>query len=141
MTDNSQAAHKAALIKNALSATETETKPVVGSYMTASVIHTLGGSYGRFDLDKLLSDASEDQLDKALAQLKAHLDRLPAVLHPTRRVRHKKRGTTYEVIGTARLQAASPLPDDATLVLYRGDDDQIWARYVAEFEDGRFENV
>ena len=59
----------------------------------------------------------------------------------TRRVRHKKRGTIYEVIGHARLQAAGTLPDDATLILYRGDDGQVWAREVSEFEDGRFENV
>lgn len=59
----------------------------------------------------------------------------------TRRVRHKKRGTVYAVLGHARLQTNSPLPDDATLILYRGEDGQIWAREISEFEDGRFENA
>jgi hypothetical protein len=59
----------------------------------------------------------------------------------TRRVRHKKRGTTYEVIGTAELQMATDLVDGAFLTIYRGEDGKWWARQEDEFEDGRFEEV
>lgn len=59
----------------------------------------------------------------------------------TRVVRHKKRGTTYEVIGTAELQMATDLGDGAFLTVYRGEDGKWWARQEDEFEDGRFEDV
>ena len=59
----------------------------------------------------------------------------------TRRVRHQKRGTTYEVIGTAELQMDTDLVDGAFLTIYRGEDGKWWARQEDEFEDGRFEDV
>lgn len=58
-----------------------------------------------------------------------------------RRVRHKKRGTTYTVIGTAELQMATDLVDGAHLTIYRGEDGKWWARQEHEFEDGRFEDM
>jgi len=59
------------------------------------------------------------------------------------RWRHKKRGTHYTELGTARLQLASPvvIEEGAVLVVYRGDDGVLWARPEAEFKDGRFEQV
>ena len=59
------------------------------------------------------------------------------------RWRHKKRGTYYTALGTARLQLASPvvIEEGAVLVIYRGDDGVLWARPEAEFKDGRFEQV
>lgn len=60
----------------------------------------------------------------------------------TRRWRHKKRGTTYVEIGRATLQAATgPAGEGDTLVIYRGEDGQLWAREAHEFEDGRFDEV
>ncbi len=57
------------------------------------------------------------------------------------RYRHLKRGTVYEVIGTAELQAGQPQLEHAELVIYRGEDGKLWARNSAEFHDGRFERV
>lgn len=60
------------------------------------------------------------------------------VLHS--RWRHVKRGTRYLVVGIARMQCADDL-DDAPLVVYRGQDGQLWARPRIEFLDGRFEKL
>lgn len=52
---------------------------------------------------------------------------------------HVKRGTTYEVIGTAELQMSNDLlVDGSEMVVYRGDDGKLWAREEGEFTDGRF---
>jgi hypothetical protein len=53
--------------------------------------------------------------------------------------RHKIRGSTYRVIGRVTLQTGGPIGDDQELVIYRGDDGQLWARSITEFCDGRFE--
>ncbi len=55
--------------------------------------------------------------------------------------RHVKRGTVYEVIGRASLQNANcaQLSEAACMVIYRGDDGNLWAREESEFMDGRFE--
>ncbi|GAA3266074.1 hypothetical protein GCM10020258_46170 [Sphingomonas yabuuchiae] len=49
-----------------------------------------------------------------------------------------KRGTVYQVIGTAELQAGQPQLEHAELVIYRGEDGKLWARNSGEFHDGRF---
>ena len=51
---------------------------------------------------------------------------------------HVKRGTTYEVIGIAELQAGQLQAEHAELVIYRGEDGKLWARNSGEFTDGRF---
>jgi hypothetical protein len=77
-------------------------------------------------------------------------------------VRHKKRGTTYEVIGVGKMQAedwcqfttevnhsegreyaiAGKAVDMREVTIYRSTDDgQIWVRPVEEFNDGRFERA
>lgn len=54
--------------------------------------------------------------------------------------RHVKRGSEYEVLGTARLQIGThPDLDYAVLTVYRDQQDQTWARPIKEFNDGRFE--
>jgi hypothetical protein len=55
--------------------------------------------------------------------------------------RHKRRGSTYTVLGRAILQTSAPIGDDQELVVYRGKDGELWARSVAEFCDGRFERL
>jgi hypothetical protein len=59
------------------------------------------------------------------------------------RWRHKKRGTTYEEIGRAKLQASDTggMGDHHPMVVYRGEDGQLWVRPEDEFEDGRFERL
>lgn len=57
--------------------------------------------------------------------------------------RHRKRGTTYHVIGSAKLQAADVggMSDNETMIVYRGEDGQLWVRPADEFDDGRFEAI
>lgn len=57
------------------------------------------------------------------------------------RWRHKKRGTTYTIVGKGELQMSEELVDGAPLVIYRGENGQLWARAEFEFYDGRFERV
>ena len=55
------------------------------------------------------------------------------------RVRHVKRGTTYQVIGEAKLQTFGSIAEGAMLTIYRGDNTgALWARPTDEFRDGRF---
>lgn len=52
---------------------------------------------------------------------------------------HKKRGTEYELIGTAQVRATEPLTDYEVVVVYKSvDDGQLWVRRRSEFCDGRF---
>lgn len=55
--------------------------------------------------------------------------------------RHLKRGTVYEMVGTAELQAEQPQCEHAQLAIYRGEDGKLWARNTGEFHDGRFERL
>jgi hypothetical protein len=59
------------------------------------------------------------------------------------RWRHKKRGSTYDEAGTARLQVADPsaLHDMEEMIVYCGEDGQLWVRPALEFHDGRFERL
>lgn len=52
---------------------------------------------------------------------------------------HKRRGTRYSVVGVARIQSEYPLNDMESVVIYAGEDGELWARPPAEFHDGRFE--
>jgi hypothetical protein len=58
-----------------------------------------------------------------------------------KRVRHKKRGSEYAVIGHGKIQTDVPLKDYDEVVVYQSEDGTIWVRPVSEFMDGRFENV
>lgn len=60
---------------------------------------------------------------------------------PGDRFRHVKRGTEYEIVGVAQLQTTDPLFDDSVMVVYRGEDGQLWTREVHEFLDRRFERL
>lgn len=57
--------------------------------------------------------------------------------------RHKKRGSTYDEVCRAVLQASDPslLAEGAEVVVYRGADGRTWCRAAAEFGDGRFERL
>lgn len=58
------------------------------------------------------------------------------------RVRHKKRGTEYEVLGEADLQTERPISNYEVVVVYRDPSNgRLWVRPAAEFNDGRFEAV
>lgn len=56
------------------------------------------------------------------------------------RFQHKKRGSYYIVVGAARLQFSTVMPQDGDmLTLYRGEDGVYSVRLPEEFNDGRFE--
>lgn len=57
------------------------------------------------------------------------------------RVRHKKRGSTYEVIGYASVQTTEPIHEGDVVMVYVGKDGDRWARPAHEFNDGRFESL
>ncbi len=48
---------------------------------------------------------------------------------------HKKTGGKYHVLGTARIQSDRPLKDMDRVIVYAGDDTQLWARETNEFTD------
>lgn len=58
------------------------------------------------------------------------------------RFRHIKRGTTYVLVGPARIQTDEPWADTSYVTVYRCEQTgALWARRTAEFTDGRFERI
>lgn len=83
-----------------------------------------------------------DVADEILSALSTPVEGEPEVVKTFRPThRHRKRGTLYEVLGDAVLQSASDVRDDHPLIVYRGEDGQLWARPPTEFNDGRFEEL
>jgi len=81
--------------------------------------------------------ALEAERDAALAQLSAGVGR---------RVRHKVRGTTYDVLGEGEAQVSigvnnsRRLVEGDTMTVYRCvETGKLWLRFPDEFDDGRFE--
>lgn len=89
-------------------------------------------------------DWCEGYLNSAHDYILALEAAVAAVPEPAmRRVRHKKRGSTYAVLGVAELQiACSPIFEGSKLTIYRCEEDgKLWARDQIEFNDGRFEEL
>lgn len=79
---------------------------------------------------------AREQMEAALTAALAAMP-VPAVKEI---VRHKKRGTTYDVIAKGRFQVDGDL-DMEKVTVYRGQDGQVWVRPDYEFNDGRFETI
>ena len=105
--------------------------------LLAPIIHASGSRLSYYTMPKTRSDMR--------TALRAALSAADAIQPPqrdeVRLVRHKKRGTTYEVIGEADLQTERPISDYEVLTVYKGPDGRLWARPSTEFEDGRFEDA
>lgn len=58
------------------------------------------------------------------------------------RWRHKKRGTIYQIVGEAQVQADkdAPLTDYEVVVVYSDEEGRMWVRRQSEFDE-RFEAV
>ena len=59
----------------------------------------------------------------------------------TTRFRHRKRGSKYVVLGQAKAQSATPIPEGAMVIVYMGHDGAWHVREWSEFHDGRFEQL
>lgn len=60
--------------------------------------------------------------------------------HKVTRITHKKRGTTYNVVGFGSIQCDKPLIDYDEVVIYQHPETkQLWVRPTSELHDGRFE--
>ena len=58
------------------------------------------------------------------------------------RWRHRKRGSTYRLLGVVEVQCDAPVIDAEVLLLYRAENDSsLWVRRRSEFMDGRFERI
>lgn len=80
---------------------------------------------------------------KAFEKAEAILSLLPPQSVPEWKPthKHKKRGSTYVVVGQAQVQCEDGLTDYEVVTVYRGRDGQLWVRRKSEFEDGRFEEL
>lgn len=54
---------------------------------------------------------------------------------------HKHPDRTYTIVGDGKVQAREPLTDMESVVIYRGEDGDLWVRRTTEFHDGRFTPV
>ncbi|MCV9963808.1 hypothetical protein OIU34_18180 [Pararhizobium sp. BT-229] len=65
-----------------------------------------------------------------------------SLLPQTRRVRHRKRGSDYDIMNEAvSVQCAEPIKEGDVLCVYVEEDGKGWARPRGEFNDGRFETL
>lgn len=98
------------------------------------------------DMSELLDFATE--ISEQVAAIRALIDREPAPV--VRRVRHLKRGSTYEVIGDAEGQISHSneelgrsgqrvVAEGTVLTVYKCDKTgKLFWRFPSEFNDGRF---
>lgn len=58
------------------------------------------------------------------------------------RWRHVKRGSEYDLLGIAQVQASTPIVEPQMVAVYRSvREGELWVRPADEFTDGRFEPV
>lgn len=103
---------------------------------------------GEVDCERLLrpiigieNRTAQEAFDIMCDRLRRALSTRPAAEEWRPTHRHVKRGTDYEVLGRAVVQAASPLEDEEFAVVYRGRNGSLWVRCADEFNDGRFEPI
>ncbi|MGU9981534.1 ead/Ea22-like family protein [Phreatobacter sp. HK31-P] len=93
-------------------------------------------------VQKVLAKTPAEQRKEAEKRAEAAEAALARLTAPSPRYGHKKRGTTYAVVGMARVQTARPLKDMEPVTVYRCEQTgDLWARPSEEFYDGRFEPI
>jgi phage gpG-like protein len=86
---------------------------------------------------KNLEEICKSALEQAFAAGKASKDKTDS-----EEWKHKKRGTTYSIVGDVRVQCETPLQDDEMVLLYQSTQDGSYGcRRHSEFHDGRFEKT
>lgn len=64
-----------------------------------------------------------------------------ALKNKLRKFEHIKRGTTYTIVGTARVQTTEPMVDYTSVIVYKDESGNLWVRPKTEFFDGRFKEI
>jgi hypothetical protein len=116
---------------------------------TGACIHEANGAiiceakYADFESDPSYPERVMKRLVKHCTGPLKDAPQVPQGAGERPRWKHKNRGTLYTEIGRGKLQTidAVGLADGEPMVIYQGDDGQLWVRDTVEFEDGRFEFV
>jgi hypothetical protein len=59
-----------------------------------------------------------------------------------KRIKHIKRGTTYQIVGRASIQISTSIKDGDVVYVYESEDDGKWyVRPITEFTLDRFEDL
>lgn len=82
----------------------------------------------------LIAASNEARLQREVEALRADQK-----WEPTHR--HLKRGSSYQVIGSAVLQTAEPIHDAHAMTVYVSENGALWVRPTTEFNDDRFEQI
>jgi hypothetical protein len=91
-----------------------------------------------FDISVTSDESNKFNSDSVIRMIEAVGEKPKIVVY-----KHRKRGTEYSVLGEGMLQVENDekLEDYSSVVIYKGDDGQLWVRSRDKFHDGRFEKI
>ncbi|SCM71607.1 hypothetical protein KL86PLE_100283 [uncultured Pleomorphomonas sp.] len=137
-----------------------EVRTVVGSYgVRGEHLERNGYFVKTFASAEAAKDAAQADYEQRIRSALVDAPAPPApAAAPVRIVLHKKRGSTYEVIGvaegqvstgdevqntfTGQMETIRPVMDGTQLTFYRSQEDgKLWWRFPDEFEDGRYKDI
>lgn len=89
-----------------------------------------------------LRQFAQEPFNEGWHQCELRQQALAAREQETERYRHLARGSLYDLVGTAEVQAHEPLPEGEVVQVYRNaQTGHLYVRRKSEFFDGRFEKV